>query len=82
MIDESETKAQYYLYEKYQNDRRRRPSRMLNYYYTVKDMIPAGLRHRLNSLADQQQPAAEFSRLALRRLAVAIMASRVGFVPG
>lgn len=60
LIEESETKAQHYLYEKYQNDRCRRPSRMLNYYYTVKDLIPAGLRHRLNSLAINSRPRPSF----------------------
>ncbi len=51
VIDTSERRARHYLFEEYLEDRRRRPSRMLDYYYTVKDLIPARLRHRLNSLA-------------------------------
>lgn len=51
LIETSELRAHHYLFEEYLEDHRRRPSRMLNYYYTVKDLIPAGLRHRLNSIA-------------------------------
>ncbi|HKD68587.1 MAG TPA: hypothetical protein VKB84_17215 [Candidatus Binataceae bacterium] len=51
LIEESEDSARHYLFEEYLEDRNRRPSRMLQYYYSVKDLIPAGLRHRLNSVA-------------------------------
>jgi peptidoglycan/xylan/chitin deacetylase (PgdA/CDA1 family) len=51
LIDDSERCARHYLFEEYLEDRRRRPSRMLDYYYTFKDLIPARLRHRLNSIA-------------------------------
>jgi peptidoglycan/xylan/chitin deacetylase (PgdA/CDA1 family) len=59
IIDESEERARHYLFEEYLEKSRRRPSRMLDCYYIVKDLIPAGLRHRLNSIAirSRRKPA-------------------------
>jgi peptidoglycan/xylan/chitin deacetylase (PgdA/CDA1 family) len=51
LIAVSEARARHYLFEEYLDARRRRPSRVLSYYYSIKDLIPAELRHRLNSLA-------------------------------
>jgi peptidoglycan/xylan/chitin deacetylase (PgdA/CDA1 family) len=59
LIDESERQARHYLFEEYLEDHRRRPSRMLDYYYAVKGLIPPPLRHRLNSIAirSRRRPA-------------------------
>jgi peptidoglycan/xylan/chitin deacetylase (PgdA/CDA1 family) len=51
LIEESEKRATYYLYEQYLDSRNRRPDWMLSCYYGVKHFIPAALRHRLNSFA-------------------------------
>ena len=51
LIEESERQARHFLFEQYLDDRRRRPSPVLKYYYAVKDLIPTSLRHRLNSIA-------------------------------
>jgi hypothetical protein len=60
LIEESEQHARHYLFEEYLEDHRRRPSRLLSCYYTVKDLIPAALRHRLNSLAINSRPRPSF----------------------
>ncbi len=51
LIEQSERQARHFLFEEYLDRRRRQPSPMLDYYYTVKELIPAGVRHRLNSIA-------------------------------
>ena len=51
LIEESEKRATYYLYEQYLDSRSRRPDWMLSCYYGVKNFIPAAVRHRLNSFA-------------------------------
>ncbi|HZY60374.1 MAG TPA: hypothetical protein VFE56_11460 [Candidatus Binataceae bacterium] len=60
LIEESEQHARHYLFEEYMEDHRRRPSRLLSGYYTIKDLIPAALRHRLNSLAINSRPRPSF----------------------
>ena len=50
LIDRSEERARHYLFEEYLEDSQRRPSRILAYYYSFKELIPAGLRHQLNSI--------------------------------
>jgi len=60
LIEESERCATYYLFEEYLDDRSRRPSWLLNYYYGVKDLIPIALRHKLNSLAIRGRPRLTF----------------------
>jgi peptidoglycan/xylan/chitin deacetylase (PgdA/CDA1 family) len=60
LIAQSEARARHYLFEEYLDHRRRRPSRALRYYYLLKDLIPAGLRHRLNFLAVHSRPRPSF----------------------
>lgn len=62
LIAESEKRARYYLYEEYLDDGSRRPSQLLRYYYSVKDLIPLRLRHKLNSLAIQSRRQLSFPR--------------------
>jgi peptidoglycan/xylan/chitin deacetylase (PgdA/CDA1 family) len=85
LIDKSERSARHFLFEEYLEDRRRRPSSMLNYYYTVKDLIPVGLRHRLNSIAIRNRRRPQFpdwpcedALLQLWRRGLAAMMDRFG----
>jgi peptidoglycan/xylan/chitin deacetylase (PgdA/CDA1 family) len=50
-IDASGAEAERYLYEKYLNEDERRPPATIRAYYRVKSLIPAGMRHRINSVA-------------------------------
>jgi hypothetical protein len=58
-IGESETIANWYLLEKYVDDRERQPLG-LHAYYRVKNLIPRWLRHRVNSIAVRSRPRREF----------------------
>jgi peptidoglycan/xylan/chitin deacetylase (PgdA/CDA1 family) len=60
LIEQSEKHIRHYLYEEYLDEHRRRPSRLLSYYYSVKNLIPETLRHRLNSLAINSRPRPSF----------------------
>jgi peptidoglycan/xylan/chitin deacetylase (PgdA/CDA1 family) len=51
LIDQSEEQARHFLFEEYLEERCRRPSRMLDCYYIFKNLIPPGVRYRLNSIA-------------------------------
>jgi len=48
-IEQSRVDAEWYLFEQYLPDRKRRPPR-LDFYYTVKGMIPRRIRHAVNRL--------------------------------
>jgi hypothetical protein len=50
-VDESESAAEYYLLERYLDDKDRRPPLALGSYYRVKHFIPDRLRFRINSMA-------------------------------
>ena len=85
LIDESERQARHFLFEQYLDDRCRRPSRALNYYYAFKDLIPTGLRHRLNAIAimNRRRPAfpdwpCEDALLQVRRRGLTAMMERWG----
>lgn len=49
-IEASTTAAEHYLFERYLPESSRRPPSMMGMYYRVKKFIPAGARHRLNSI--------------------------------
>ncbi len=85
LIEESERRAHHYLFEEYLEDHHRRPSRMLDYYYTVKGLIPVILRHWLNSIAISSRARPSFpdwpcedALLRIWRRALSAMMEQVG----
>jgi peptidoglycan/xylan/chitin deacetylase (PgdA/CDA1 family) len=59
LAEQSEREARHYLLEEYLDQRGRKPSPILKYYYFIKGVIPARLRHQLNSIAirSRRRPA-------------------------
>ena len=54
--------AEYYLFEEYLSREDRRPPMKMQAYYRIKNLIPAALRHRLNSAAIKMRGRREFPR--------------------
>ncbi len=50
-IDEARDTVEYYLLERYLGDGNRRPPAKIKAYYRIKQLLPAALRFRINSLA-------------------------------
>jgi peptidoglycan/xylan/chitin deacetylase (PgdA/CDA1 family) len=50
-VSESQAGAEHYLLELYLEEKQRRPSAALGSYYRIKNFIPSGIRHWLNSAA-------------------------------
>src|SRR5258708_28470012 len=61
-IAESKVVAQHYLFEEYLARKDRRPPSRMQAYYAVKSLIPAAVRHRLNSAAIKMRAKREFPR--------------------
>ena len=61
-IGESRAIAEYYLFEEYLAREDRRPPARMQAYYRIKSLIPAALRHRLNSAAIKMRGRREFPR--------------------
>jgi peptidoglycan/xylan/chitin deacetylase (PgdA/CDA1 family) len=61
-IDESRVLAEHYLFEEYLAREERRPPTRMQAYYRIKSLIPAALRHRLNSAAIRMRAKREFPR--------------------
>jgi len=61
-IAESKAVAQHYLFEEYLSRKDRRPPSRMQAYYAVKSLIPAAVRHRLNSAAIKMRAKREFPR--------------------
>lgn len=61
-IRESRAVAEYYLFEEYLAREDRRPPSKMQAYYRIKSLIPAALRHRLNSAAIRMRGRREFPR--------------------
>ena len=59
-IGESRTVAEYYLFEEYLACEDRQPPSKMQAYYRIKSLIPAALRHRLNSAAIRMRGRREF----------------------
>jgi peptidoglycan/xylan/chitin deacetylase (PgdA/CDA1 family) len=59
LAEQSEREARHYLLEEYLDQSERKPSPLLKYYYFFKSVIPARLRHHLNSIAirSRRRPA-------------------------
>ena len=66
-IDESRAIAEHYLFEEYLSRKDRRPPSTMRAYYRVKGLIPARLRHRLNSAAIKMREHREFPRWPYER---------------
>src|SRR5712692_5712406 len=49
-IDEARDAVEYYLLERYLGDGNRRPPAKIKAYYRIKQLLPAALRFRINSL--------------------------------
>ncbi|GEM_PF-1207555 len=58
--DYSESIIRRYLFEEYLSEQQRKPSRLLNYYYLFKAIIPVALRHRINAIAVHSRRPLEF----------------------
>jgi len=61
-IAESRLMAEHYLLEGYLSREDRQPPSRMQAYYRVKNLIPAALRHRLNSAAIKMRAKREFPR--------------------
>ena len=61
-IGESRAVAEYYLFEEYLAREDRQPPPRMQAYYRVKRLIPAAVRHRLNSAAIKMRGRREFPR--------------------
>jgi peptidoglycan/xylan/chitin deacetylase (PgdA/CDA1 family) len=61
-IAESEAIAQHYLFEEYLASEDRQPPSRMQAYYRIKSLIPAAVRHRLNSAAIRMRARREFPR--------------------
>jgi peptidoglycan/xylan/chitin deacetylase (PgdA/CDA1 family) len=61
-IAESRIIAEHYLLEEYLAREDRRPPTRLQAYYRIKSLIPASIRHRLNSAAIKMRTKREFPR--------------------
>jgi len=61
-IAESEAAAEHYLFEEYLSREDRRPPSTMQAYYRIKSLIPAAVRHRLNSAAIKMRGNREFPR--------------------
>jgi peptidoglycan/xylan/chitin deacetylase (PgdA/CDA1 family) len=59
-IAESRAVAEYYLFEEYLAREDRRPPSRMQAYYRIKNLIPAALRHRLNSAAIRMRGRRDF----------------------
>jgi hypothetical protein len=59
-VVESESSAQHYLYEEYLSGQGRRPPAPMQAYYRIKHLIPAALRHRLNSAVIRMRGKRDF----------------------
>jgi peptidoglycan/xylan/chitin deacetylase (PgdA/CDA1 family) len=59
-IDQSEESAQHYLLEEYLSLEDRQPPTRMNAYYRIKDLIPATIRHQLNSAAIRMRSRRQF----------------------
>jgi hypothetical protein len=59
-IDESEVAAERYLFERYLDDRERRPPAGMGTYYKVKHLLPDRLRFRINSMAVRARHRKQF----------------------
>jgi hypothetical protein len=59
-IDESEIAAQRYLFERYLDDRDRRPPAGLGTYYWIRNLLPDSLRFRINSMAVRARHRKQF----------------------
>jgi hypothetical protein len=61
-IGESRAIAQHYLFEEYLRREDRQPPTGMQAYYRIKGLIPAAIRHRLNSAAIRMRGQREFPR--------------------
>lgn len=61
-IAESRLAAEHYLFEGYLANEDRQPPSRMQAYYRIKNLIPAALRHRLNSAAIRMRAKREFPR--------------------
>jgi hypothetical protein len=61
-ITESSAIAQHYLFEEYLSREDRQPPTTMQAYYRIKGLIPAAVRHRLNSAAVRMRAQREFPR--------------------
>lgn len=61
-IAESRATAEHYLFEEYLSREDRRPPTNMRTYYRIKSLIPAAVRHRLNSAAIKMRGNREFPR--------------------
>jgi hypothetical protein len=61
-IGESRAIAQHYLFEEYLSREDRQPPATMQAYYRIKGLIPAAVRHRLNSAAVRMRGQREFPR--------------------
>jgi len=61
-IAESRTIAEHYLFEGYLAREDRQPPSRMQAYYRIKSLIPAAVRHRLNSAAIRMRAKREFPR--------------------
>jgi peptidoglycan/xylan/chitin deacetylase (PgdA/CDA1 family) len=59
-IEASGKAAERYLFEKYLSDDERRPPATISAYYRIKSLIPAGMRHRINSVAIRTRTRRQF----------------------
>jgi hypothetical protein len=66
-IDESRAIAEHYLFEEYLSRENRQPPSTMRAYYKVKRLIPAVVRHRLNSAAIKMRERREFPRWPCER---------------
>lgn len=56
----SERMIRRYLLEEYLSEHERRPAAMLAFYYSIKNFIPVGLRHRINAIAVRARKPLDF----------------------
>lgn len=61
-IAKSKVEAEHYMFEEYLSREDRRPPAKMQAYYRVKNLIPAALRHRLNSAAIKMRGSRDFPR--------------------
>jgi peptidoglycan/xylan/chitin deacetylase (PgdA/CDA1 family) len=59
-VNDSSTAAERYLFERYLDEKRRRPLPLLAAYYKVKRFIPEHIRHRINSMGVRLRHRSEF----------------------
>jgi peptidoglycan/xylan/chitin deacetylase (PgdA/CDA1 family) len=59
-IEDSTAASEYYLFERYLDDRDRQPPAAIRTYYRLKHFIPQGLRFRINSMAVRARQRKQF----------------------